>query len=305
MRICSLLPTGTEMVYALGLGRHLVGRSGDCDYPPEALLKPTVVVSRVAQLAPQDSLKIHEAVLKLRREGKHQFQLNIPALKKLKPDLVITQNLCTVCAASHTEVTAALREISPEPQTISLSATRLEGIFSEIMLLGKATKRKKAAGQLVGRLKEKISRIQKRVSRAEERPRVWCCEWLEPLMAAGHWVPELIELAGGQDPLVSKGADSRWLSWEQIKRMDPEVIIVMPCSYSIPQTLKEKQRLTRRTGWKELSAVRNKRVFAVETGLFHRAGPRLIEGLELFAHLLHPEQAPASAAISCRFRPLS
>ena len=305
MRICSLLPAGTEMVYALGLGRHLVGRSGDCDYPPQAFLKPEVVVSRVSQLAPQDSLKIHKAVLKLQREGKHQFQLDISALKRLKPDLVITQNICAVCAASHPEVSAALREVSPKPKTISLGGTRLGHILSEITLLGRATKRTQAAGQLVNRLKKKIALIQAKVNRTKERPRVWCCEWLEPLMAAGHWVPELVELAGGKDPLASKGEKSRWISWEQIERTDPEVIIVMPCSYSIRQALKERWRLTQRPGWKKLSAVRNGRVFAVESGLFHRGGPRLIEGLELLAGLFHPELAVPSAKLSRRFRPFA
>ncbi|MBI3318728.1 MAG: cobalamin-binding protein [Candidatus Omnitrophica bacterium] len=303
MRICSFLPTGTEMLYALGAGRFVVGRSDDCDYPARVRNKPLVVASRVAKLAPQDSLKIHEAVLKLRREGAHQFTVNLPVLKRLKPDLVITQNLCAVCAAAHPEVSTALKQISPIPKTVSLQAKRLDEVFTEIRRLGEAVGRQKAALRLIHLLQERIARIRESVAKTLRQPRVWCCEWLEPLMAAGHWIPEMVELSGGSDGLNSPGAESVWLNWERIRSYDPEVIILMPCSYSLPQTLREAWRLIRRPGFKRLSAVRQKRVFAVETSLYHRSGPRLVEGLELFAHLFHPEFFPAGK-LRRRFRPL-
>ncbi|MCM8812045.1 MAG: cobalamin-binding protein [Candidatus Omnitrophica bacterium] len=304
MRICSLLPSGTEILYGLGLGRSLVGRSDDCDYPAQVKRKPQVVTSRVARLAPQDSQKIHEAVLQLRRQRKHQFTLDIPALKKLKPDLVVTQNICAVCAASHPEVEAAMRELAPIPHMVSLSATKLRGVLEEIRLLGAATGRQTQAQKLIRQLEHRISRIQTKVQKTKTRPRVWCCEWLEPLMAAGHWLPELVALAGGQDRLGFPGDESRWLDWQEVRRYDPQVIIVMPCSYSIPQTVRERWRLTRRPGWKELSAVRNSRVFAVETSFFHRAGPRLVDGLELLAALIHPDLFSAAPLLKKRFRPL-
>ena len=289
------------MLYALGLGRQVVARSCDCDYPPAVRSKPKVVASRVANLAPQDSVKIHKAVLELRRKGLHQFTLDLPALKKLKPDLVITQDLCAVCSASHPEVSAALRQIFPAPKTISLNATRLDQVFSELKNLGAATGRQKAADRLTAQLQRRIEAVREAVAPSKKKPRVWCCEWLEPLMAAGHWLPELIGLAGGTDGLASKGAESRWLSWEHVRSYNPEVIIVMPCSYTIRQTMREKSRLLKRPGWQKLSAVRGGRVFAVETSFFHRAGPRLVDGLELLAHLIHPERYEATPTISRRF----
>ena len=292
MRIVSFLPTGTEMLYALGLGSSVVGRSQHCGYPPEVRKKPVVVSSRVKKIAAQDSRKIHKAVLKLREQNAHQFEINLPLLKRLKPDLVITQNLCSVCAASHDEVGEALRQLSPKPKVVTLRAQTMTEVLEELERLGKITGRKAAAKRLVGNLRRRLEAVRKRVSKRARRPRVWCCEWLEPLMASGHGVPEQVEAAGGTDELGIAGKNSRWLTWEQVRACDPEVILTMPCSYSIPQTLKEKRRLTGRTGWKNLNAVKNGRVYAVAGEFFHHAGPRLVNGVELMAGLLHPSDGP-------------
>ncbi|MDO8729928.1 MAG: cobalamin-binding protein [Candidatus Omnitrophota bacterium] len=289
MRIVSFLPTGTEMLYALGLGRSLVGRSQHCLYPPQVKSKPVAVSSRVKKIAPQDSLAIHKAVLKLRKQNTHQFEINLPLLKRLKPDLVITQNLCSVCAASHDEVAEALQHLSPKPKVITLRSQKLSEVIGEIERLGAATGRKAAAARLAGNLRRRLEVVRKRVSKLP-RPRVWCCEWLEPLMAAGHWVPEQVEWAGGTDALGIAGKNSRWLKWEEVRAADPEVILTMPCSYTIRQTLQEKHRLTGRPGWKNLSAVKNGRVFAVAGEFFHHAGPRLINGVELLAQVLHSRE---------------
>ena len=286
MRIVSFLPTGTEMLYALGLGRSVVGRSQHCRYPPAARKKPVVVSSRVKKIAAQDSLKIHKAVLKLREQNVHQFEINLPLLKRLKPDLVITQNLCSVCAASHDEVDEALQHLSPKPKVITLRSQKLSEVIGEIERLGAVTGRKAAALRLGGNLRRRLEAVRKRVSKLP-RPRVWCCEWLEPPMAAGHWVPEQVEWAGGKDGLGPPGKNSRWLKWEEVRAYDPEVILAMPCSYTIRQTLKEQRRLTGRPGWKDLNAVKNGRVYAVAGEFFHHAGPRLVNGVELLARLLH------------------
>ncbi len=289
MRICSFLPTATEMLCALGLGSSIVGRSQHCVYPPAVRSKPIVVSSRVKKIARQDSRAIHDAVVRLRKENTHQFEINLKILKRLKPDLVITQNLCSVCAASHSEVSEALRRISPRPREVILQAQRFDQVFSELKKLGRITGRKTTAERLVDGLQRRVDRVQKRWAQASAHPRVWCCEWMEPLMAAGHWIPEMVERAGGTDGLGQAGRNSRWITWQQVRSCDPEVILVMPCSYSIAQTLKEKRRLTRRPGWKSLSAVRKGRVFAVSGEFFHHAGPRLVNGVELLACLLHPE----------------
>ena len=271
----------------------MVGRSQHCVYPPEARKKPVVVSSRVKRIAVQDSLGIHKAVLKLQEQNAHQFEINLPLLKRLKPDLVITQNLCSVCAASHDEVDEALQHLSPRPKVITLRSQKLSEVIGEIERLGAATGRKAAAARLGGNLRRRLEAVRKRVSKLP-RPRVWCCEWLEPPMASGHWVPEQVDWAGGVDGLGPPGKNSRWLKWEQIRAYDPEVIAVMPCSYSIPQTLKEKRRLTGRPGWKDLSAVKRGKVYAVAGEFFHHAGPRLVNGVELLAHLFHPDLFPAS-----------
>lgn len=289
MRICSLLPAATEMLYALGLSRSVVGRSQHCSYPPAVRSKPIVVSSRVKKFARQDSRAIHDAVVKLRKENAHQFEIDVKTLKRIKPDLVITQNLCSVCAASHPEVSGAVRQISPRPKVVTLQAQRFDQVFSELHHLGELTGRREAAQRLIHSLQRRVEKVRERVGASATRPRVWCCEWLEPVMASGHWVPEMVGCAGGTDGLGVPGKDSVWLSWEKIRAYDPEVIVVMPCSYAIAQTMRERRRLTRRPGWKSLCAVRHGRVFAVNGGFFHHAGPRLVDGVELLAHLIHPE----------------
>ena len=289
MRICSLLPSATEMLYAIGAGRSVVARSEHCTYPASVKSKPVVVRSRVKKLAKLDSLAIHKAVLKLRQENSHQFDLDVAALKRLKPDLVVTQTLCNVCAASHSEVALALRELSPSPKVVSLQAQQLSQVPQDLKRLGEATGREAATERVVRKLQNQTAQIQKKLRSVKTRPRVWCCEWLEPLMAAGHWIPELVRFAGGADRLGTPGGNSSWITWDQVRSFDPEVILVMPCSYSIQQSLREKQRLTRRAGWKKLSAVKTGKVFAIETSFAHHAGPRLVEGIKLFAHLIHPE----------------
>ena len=296
-RIVSFLPTGTEILCALGLGRSLAGRSQHCLYPPEVRKKPVVVSSRVKKIAAQDSLKIHKAVLKLREQDAHQFEINLPLLERLKPDLVITQNLCSVCAASHDEVSEALAQLSPKPRVVTLRSQRLSEVIEEIEKLGRITGRKAAADRLTGNLRRRLEAVRRRVRKTAHRPRVWCCEWLEPLMAAGHWVPEMVEAAGGMDGLGRPGKNSRWLKWKEVRSYDPEVIVAMPCSYSIAQTLKEKRRLTGRPGWKDLSAVKNGKVYAVAGEFFHHAGPRLVNGVELLAELIRANR-PRRLAIA-------
>lgn len=289
MRIASFLPTATEMLYALGLGSSVVGRSEHCVYPAAALRKPVIVSSRVKRIARQDSRAIHEAVKKLKAKGAHQFLIDRDALRRLRPDLIVTQNLCSVCAASHPEVEEAIEGLSPAPRILSLRGQNLSGVGADLVRLGEAAGKKAAAGRLKDRLERRIDRVRKKLKKITPRPRVWCCEWLEPPMAAGHWIPEMVAIAGGADGLGRPGQNSRWITWEQVRASNPEVIVAMPCSYTVRQTLRERRRLTQRPGWSKLSAVRQGQVFAVDGGPFHHAGPRLVDGIELFAHLFHPD----------------
>ena len=292
MRIVSFLPTATEMLYALGLGSSLVGRSEHCVYPPAVRRKPVVVSSRIARTTRQDSAAIHKAVKKLKEEGAHQFQIDRNLLKRLRPDLLLTQNLCSVCAASHPEIEEAIVGLSPKPRILSLQGQNLKAILSDLTALGKATGKTAAAARVKNRLQERIARVRRRLRGISHRPRVWCCEWLEPLMAAGHWIPEMVEIAGGTDGLGQPGRNSRWLSWDQVRADNPEIIVVMPCSYTIRQTLREQRRLTGRPGWEKLPAVKDGRVFAVDGAFTHHAPPRLVDGIELFARLFHPDRMP-------------
>jgi len=304
MKICSFLPTATEMICALGLGSSLVGRTEHCTWPPQVKRRPIVVVSRIKKMAKQDALAIHRAVLRLRKQGVHQFEIQLDRLKELKPDLVLTQNLCSVCAAAHPEITAAIRQMPHPPKVVTLQVHRFDHVFSELKRLGRLTGKEERANRVIRRWKERLNRIQKAIGHVDRKPRVWCCEWLEPLMAAGHWIPEMVQLAGGKDSLAQVGENSKWITWDQVRSYDPEIILVMPCSYSLNQTWRERHRLTTRKGWKSLTAVRQGNVFAVDGAYFHHAGPRLVSGVELMAHLFHPDRVKAGN-LHHAFRPLA
>ncbi len=295
MRICSFFSSATELLYALGMGRSVVGRSERCDYPPEARRKPIVVRSRVAsdQLSSQG---IDQAVQALRRNGEHQYDIDLALLKRLHPDVVVTQELCNVCAASHPEVLDAAHALPRTPTIVSVTARRFDELFESIRVLGDATGRAKQAARLSERVRRDIEAVRRRVRQARATPKVWCAEWLDPLMTAGHWLPELVAMAGGIDGLGRAGEDSPRVTWEEVRRYDPDVILVMPCSFSIARTVKEFPLLARHPGWSSVSAVKAGRVFAVDGSWFHRPGPRLVDGLKLMAALAHPEAFPKPPA---------
>lgn len=294
MRICSFFSSATELLYALGLGRAIVGRSERCDYPPGVLRKPIIVRSRIASNR-LSSRGIHEAVQALRSRGEHHYEIDAALLKRLRPDLVVTQELCNVCAASHPEVLEAIQRLPNAPQVVSVSAGRLTELFDSIETLGRATGRPRQAKRLREQLQRQVEAIQRRVRQVPTTPRVWCAEWLDPLMAAGHWIPEMIAMAGGLDGLGKSGEDSARIIWDTVRQYDPEVIMVMPCSFSMTRTAKEFPLLARHTGWTSVSAVKAGRVFAVEGALFHRPGPRLVRGLTLMATLFHPKLFPRAS----------
>lgn len=299
MRICSFFASATELLYALGCGRWVVGRSERCDYPPQALSKPVVVRSRIAS-EKLSSRAIHEAVEDLLQRGEHQYRIDVGLLKRLRPDLVVTQELCNVCAASHPEVQEAIQQMNPVPRAVTVSARRFGELFESIDALGVATGHQQRARQLKNQLRCEAEGIRRRLARARKRPKVWCAEWLDPLLAAGHWIPELVDLAGGVDILGVVGQDSARHTWEQVRQADPEVVIVMPCSFSLQRTRKVFPLLSRQPGWEKLSAVRSGRVFTVENDFFHRPGPRLVKGLKLMAALFHPELFPKPPAAYAR-----
>lgn len=300
MRICSLLPSATEIAFALGLGDSVVAVTHECDYPPEAKTKQIVVKSSI-DAARRGSAEIDETIGKLLKDKKGIYAIDQPRFREANPDLILTQELCDVCAVDYNEVVAASKFLSHRPEIISLTPTLLTDVLQDIELIGKATGKMREAETLVTRLNERIDRVQKQASRSDYRPRVACLEWLEPIYNAGHWVPEMVELAGGMAGLAKKGNPSEKIAWDQVVQFAPEAVVLMPCGFEIARTLKELHLLYQLPGWSDFPAVKKGNVFAVNgSAYFNRSGPRLVDGLEILAQIIHPEffpwQAPSEAA---------
>lgn len=289
MRICSLLPGATEVVAALGLADDLVAISHECDYPPEIRPKP-VIIRSVVDPEQTSSPNIDRQVREALRDGKGLYRIDEALLRRLDPDLIITQSLCDVCAVTPTEVHRALAEWGRTPRVLSLDSTNLASVFRDIEAIGVATGRDAQARRLVEALNGRLAKVQALVE-GETRRRVACLEWLEPLYCAGHWVPEMVSWAGGADLLATAGTPSAQVSWEQVRGSQPDVLVLMPCGFSIDRTLSELDRLTSRPGWNDLPAVQTGAVYAVAgPAYFNRSGPRLVDGVELLAALFFPHR---------------
>lgn len=287
MRICSLLPAATEIVATLGLADDLVAISHECDYPPDIRRKPVVIRSAV-EVGGTSSRAIDLQVRAALKAGTGLYRIDAVLLRQANPDLIITQTLCDVCAVTPTEVQQALAGLGRSTRVLSLNPISLEDVFRDIETIGQATGQEERASRWVAELRDRVERIRTLVGH-EPRPRVACIEWLDPIYSAGHWVPELVHLAGGTELLATAGMKSAPLPWEQVRDSAPEVLIFMPCGFSIDRTLTEITLMTSRPGWTDLPAVRSGAVYVVDgSAYFNRPGPRLVEGVELLAALLHP-----------------
>jgi iron complex transport system substrate-binding protein len=311
-RIVSLLPAATEIVAALGLQTHLVGRSHECDEPADVASLPALTAARIDASAP--SRTIHEQVEQVGRAlaatapqpaagaacttggSAALYSLDIDTLAALKPDLILTQSACDVCAISAADVEAAVRKAAVDTRVLALSPATLADLFSDILAVGKATGRLAQARELVARLRARIASLACRVQAMAERdrrlsPRVAVIEWLDPPMAAGNWVPEMVRLAGGVDVLGKAGDHSHWISWDDVAAADPDVVILVPCGFPLDRVVIEAGSLAVRPHLERLRASREGRVFAIDGhNLFNRPGPRLVDSLEVLAELLHPGQ---------------
>ena len=278
-RIVSFLPAATEITYALGAGDYLVGRSHECDYPPQ--VKELPVVSRPSlpiEEIPQS--EIDAAVSQRLASGQSLYLVDEQLLSDLKPDFVFTQDLCQVCAPSGNELTRALVEMSPRPTMLWLTPRTIDEIEENILSIGEATRKMERAKELVERNRKRIARVEHAVRDATPR-RVVFLEWIDPFYSAGHWVPEMIASAGGYDPIGESGADSRRMTWDEVVAADPELIVVAPCGYGLADAMKLAGAMRNRT-----SAT----VYAVDANsYFARPGPRVAEGVELLAHIFHPQ----------------
>ena len=288
-RIVSFLPSATEMACALGLGDQLVGITHECDYPPEVQGKP-IVVRNVLPIETMSQPEIDAAVTQRMRDGLSLYQVDEKLLEELAPDMIITQDLCQVCAPSGNEVTQALNLLPKKPQILWLTPKSLEGIFENLRELGQASGRVKEAEELIASGRARLEKLADATRNLSQRPRVFCMEWLDPVYCSGHWMPEMVEIAGGVDALARKGTDSVRIPWEDVLKWSPEVLIITPCGFNLDKVIELTPQLFSNPGWSELPAVRNDHVYAVDANsYFARPGPRVVDGTELLAHLFHPD----------------
>ncbi len=294
-RICSLLPSATEIVFALGLGDRLVAVTHECDFPLEARRLPVITRSTLDQGA-RRSREIHNHIASALHQGSSIYLLDQKLLEGLDPDLILTQELCDVCAVSYEVVRAAVRRLEEPRSILSLEPTTLGGILETIKQVGAATAADARATTLVRELEGRIDRIAAKAQGARGRPKLFAMEWLDPPFTAGHWVPELVRLAGGQDDLAREGLPSSQIAWERIAAYDPEIVVLMPCGFTLEQTVEELAQTPLPAQWGRLRAFRSGQVYAVNgSAYFNRPGPRIVEGLEILAEIIHPELFPRRA----------
>ncbi|HET6780921.1 MAG TPA: cobalamin-binding protein [bacterium] len=287
MRIASLLPSATEMVCALGLADELVAISHDCDYPQQIAGTPVLSQAIVTSTLPSGEIEA-----RIRREvhrGNSVYHLDAEQLADLRPELILTQELCSVCAPSYTLVKQAAKVLDADTKIVSLEPLGLVDILDNLLLVGELTGRRAQADTIVWDLRERIDRVRDAFA-GLPKPRVVCIEWLEPLYVAGHWIPEMVDIAGGIDLLGRTRAPSYMVSWEDVVAAEPEILVVMPCGFDIARTREEAHLLTDRPGWQRLPAVQGKQVYLTDaTSYLNRPGPRIVTGLEILAAILHPE----------------
>jgi iron complex transport system substrate-binding protein len=292
MRICSLLPGATEIAFALGLGDDVVGVSHECDYPAEARQKPVIVRSLIDSHR-MTSHEIDRWVSERLRNNQGLYMIDEERLREAAPDVILTQGLCDVCAIDYNEVVSATETLAKKPKLVSLTPNCLTDVLSDVLRVGEATGRRHQAETFVQELEQRISSVRERAAQSTTRPRVACLEWFDPIYAAGHWVPEMVELAGGHDVLGRKGEPSEKIAWEKVVELAPDVIVLMPCGYDVYRTLNEAALLQRLNGWQDLPVVKVGKVYAVNGhAFFSRPGPRLVDGLEILAQLIHPDIFP-------------
>ncbi|HEV8488421.1 MAG TPA: cobalamin-binding protein [Candidatus Limnocylindrales bacterium] len=292
MRIVSLLPSATEIVCAIGLVDELVGVTHECDWPPSAFGRP-VMTRSVYDLEGTPSRTINEIVGAAVHGGSSLYALDEEALAAAQPDLILTQELCRVCAVSYRDVNDVARAIDSRIRVVSLEPTSIEGIFNSITTIGAMTESEDAAVDLVEALRARLGAIERKVQKRRENgvrpPRIVGLEWLDPPFAVGHWVPEQIRRAGGWDLLGEAGEQSVETTWWAISEVDPEMLVLMPCGYDLAATVDEWDRVPRPSMWHDIEAVRRGQIFAVDgSAYFSRPGPRVIDGIELLAEIFDP-----------------
>ncbi len=287
-RIVSFFPSATELLYELGVGEKIFGVTHECLYPEDAKTKPRVI-SSVFDPNLMSSKEIDDKIVQLVREGKDIYKLNESNLRKANPDLIISQDTCEVCSAYTGHVRKALNVLEKKPEIIPLNPHDVQGIIESIENVAKKIGRDEKGKKLVLSLKKRIDSIKN--NNFDEKPKVLALEWLEPFFTAGHWVPEMIEIAGGKNEISSKGEESRRIPFKELEKSDPDIIVLMPCGFDINRTISEyKKILQNNPDWNKLRAVRNNSVYAVDANsFFSKPSIRTITGIEILAKIIHPK----------------
>jgi len=289
MRICSLLPSATEIAFALGLGDQVVAVSHECDYPPEASNRPVLTKSAIHQ-------KIHRSLevdREVEQRGGDIYEIDEKLLEKLNPDLILTQELCHVCAVSYTKVKEAARVLDADTKIVSLEPTNLEEIVDNILLVGRMTNKLAEAEKLAAQMLQRINRVREKTKTVQDKPRVFFMEWLQPPWAGGHWIPQMVDYAGGVEGLGRIGKPSHRIEWDQVVEYKPKIIVLSPCGFDANQVMEEAHVLASYEEWDKIPAFQFSRIYAVNaSAYFSRSGPRVVDGLEILAHIIHPELFP-------------
>ncbi|MDA2932957.1 ABC transporter substrate-binding protein [Acidobacteria bacterium AH-259-D05] len=288
MKICSLLPSGTEILFALGLGEQVVGVTDLCNYPPEAKKKRVVCRSRVDPTH-LSSAEVERRIQQILQAGESPFLLDANWLRTEQPELILTQDLCYVCDLDASQLMELSSLLRPQPQILILSPKTLSDIFDNTKKVGEATGALAKAEELVKELRERVDAVASKAAAASYKPRVLSLEGIDPLVAGGHWLPEMKVLAGGRDGLFSPGCPAQRIAWKTVLNSAAEVLVIDLCSSDIGRSLREISSLVRKEGWWELPAVEKGEVYAIDHVYYSTPGPRVVKGLEILAQVLHPE----------------
>lgn len=287
-RIVTLLPSATEIVCALGFENQLVGRSHECDFPPSVKRLPALTEPKFNPEG--NSAEIDARVKTIVRDALSVYRVDAAKLRELRPDVIVTQSQCEVCAVNQADVDAAVAEWTGiRPRVVSLAPYSLADVFSDMQRVATALGAPERGDKLVHDLQMRCAAIREVASKTSRKPTVACIEWIEPMMAAGNWMPTLVEMAGGTNLFGKAGEHSPWMKFEELRAADPEVIMIAPCGFGIPRASEELHLLQKQAGWAGIRAVRDGRVFLADGNqYFNRPGPRIVESLEILAELIHP-----------------
>ncbi|WP_085810365.1 ABC transporter substrate-binding protein [Sphingomonas sp. TZW2008] len=285
-RVVSLLPSATEIAVAVGMEQEIVGRSHECDFP--AFIKALPICTATKLEKGLTSLQIDDRVQEIVRQGLSVYEVDAALLRSLRPDVILTQSQCAVCAVTPRDLEEALSSwIGTPPTLLSLAPDNLDDVWGDLRRVGEAVGAPAAAEASITTLQARLDTLRTRAAKRAHRPTIAAIEWIDPLMAAGNWVPELIQIAGGEPLFATPGQHSPWLEWDALVAADPDIIVLMPCGFQIPQTMADLGPLTTRDGWNRLAAVRAGRVFVADGHhFFNRPGPRLVESAAIIAETI-------------------